>query len=325
MGSSSDGTVGAQDAPETGSTASLDAPTARGGAEQNAGQNAGQSVSQSGGGGRGFFGRLIAAFSNSEAGGGELSADGASQALALLAEVRVDDIAIPKAEIVAVPLDIGLTDLVRVFREHGFSRLPVYDESLDHPQGLVLLKDVALRFGFGEEAPFVLKDLLRPILFAPPSMPAAVLLQKMQKERAHMALVIDEYGGVDGLATFEDLIETVIGEIEDEHDEVAGLLWKEEAPGVILVQSTAELEDLETAFGIRLRGPAEDDEIDTIGGLVFLRTGHVPVKGEVITLENGATLEVVDADVRRIKWLRLRLPGLTGGLAAAAAAATSAN
>ncbi|SEB48114.1 transporter associated domain-containing protein [Rhodobacter sp. 24-YEA-8] len=299
MGSSSDGPVTAQDA------ASLAGTTVP---QDNAGQGNTPAGMPGGGqsGPRGFFGRLISAFSGTDAEGAALTQG--EQAFALLAEVSVDDVAIPKAEIVAVALDTGLEDLVRVFRSHGFSRLPVYEESLDHPLGLVLLKDVALRFGFGTSEAFTLKDLLRPILFAPPSMPAAVLLQKMQKERAHMALVIDEYGGVDGLATFEDLIEAVIGEVEDEHDEVAGLLWKEESPGVILAQSTAELEDLEAAYGIRLRGLAEDDDIDTLGGLVFLRTGHVPVRGEMVVLENGATIEVVDADVRRIKRLRLRLP-----------------
>ncbi len=308
MGSSSDGPVAAQEAAAISTAA---------GPQDNAGQNsvsqtsAGQTGAGQGGqtSAKGFFGRLISAFSGADGDGAVLvQGEAASQALALLAEVSVDDVAIPKAEIVAVPVETGLNELVRVFRSHGFSRLPVYDESLDHPLGLVLLKDVALRYGFGSEEVYSLKDLLRPILFAPPSMPAAVLLQKMQKERAHMALVIDEYGGVDGLATFEDLIEAVIGEIEDEHDEVEGLLWKEESPGVILAQSTAELEDLEVAYGIRLRGLAEDDDIDTLGGLVFLRTGHVPVKGEKVVLENGAVIEVVDADVRRIKRLRLRLP-----------------
>lgn len=310
MGSSSDGPVTAQDA------AALAGTTVP---QDNAGQGNIPAALPGGGqsGPRGFFGRLISAFSGTDAEGAALTQG--EQAFALLAEVSVDDVAIPKAEIVAVALDTGLEDLVHVFRSHGFSRLPVYEESLDHPLGLVLLKDVALRFGFGATEAFTLKDLLRPILFAPPSMPAAVLLQKMQKERAHMALVIDEYGGVDGLATFEDLIEAVIGEVEDEHDEVAGLLWKEESPGVILAQSTAELEDLEAAYGIRLRGLAEDDDIDTLGGLVFLRTGHVPVRGEMVVLENGATIEVVDADVRRIKRLRLRLPqaaGVPAGIAA---------
>ena len=287
MGSSNDGSTAAQDLSE-------------GLAESPPQESAG----------RGFFGRLISAFSPSEADSPPTAA--APSGLAALHRLSVDDVAIPKAEIVAVSLETGLAELVEVFRQHGFSRLPVYGESLDHPLGLVLLKDLALRHGFGQGGAFSLQDLLRPILYAPPSMPAATLLQKMQKDRVHMALVIDEYGGVDGLATIEDLIETVIGEIEDEHDEEAGLLWKEEAPGVIVAQSTAELEDLEAALNIRLRGAVEDEEIDTIGGLVFLRTGHVPAKGEVVTLESGATIEVVDADVRRIKRLRLRLPGRAG-------------
>lgn len=324
MGSSSDGSVAAQEAAaisEAGASQEIAGKNGASGTVQ-AGQSVIPASGQAGGhtgsqagvqtgsqNGRGFFGRLISAFSGADTEDAALSREeGVSRALALLAEVSVDDVAVSKAEIVAVPLEIGLEDLVAVFRSHGFSRLPVYDDSLDHPLGLVLMKDVALRYGFGATAEYDLRDLLRPILFAPPSMPAAVLLQKMQKERAHMALVIDEYGGVDGLATFEDLIEAVIGEIEDEHDEVAGLLWKEESPGVIIAQSTAELEDLEAAYGIRLRDLAEDDDIDTVGGLVFLRTGHVPVKGEVVALENGVTIEVVDADVRRIKRLRLRLP-----------------
>lgn len=265
------------------------------------------------GAGRGFFGRIISAFSPGGADAAETREQRAAlSGLAALQRLSVDDVAIPKAEIIAVPVTAELSELVAVFRAHGFSRLPVYDDSLDQPLGLVLLKDIALNHGFDQTKPYDLKALLRPILYAPPSMPGAVLLQKMQKDRVHMALIIDEYGGVDGLVTIEDLIETVIGEIEDEHDEVAGHLWKEEAPGVLLAQSTAELEDLETALNFRLRSGAEDEEIDTIGGLVFLRTGHVPSKGEVIALENGATIEVVDADVRRIKRLRLRLPGQTG-------------
>jgi magnesium and cobalt transporter len=220
-----------------------------------------------------------------------------------------------KADIVAVPLDIGKDDLVAVFRKHGFSRLPVYKGTLDQPQGLVLLKDLALQHGFGATGRFSLKRLLRPILYAPPSMATGVLLQKMQKERAHMALIIDEYGGVDGLVTIEDLIETVIGEIEDEHDEDESALWKEEAPGVILAQSAAPLEEIEAALGLALRSGEEDEEIDTLGGLVFQRSGHVPAKGEVITHENGVTFEILDADPRRIKRLRVRLPAQDQGAA----------
>ncbi len=262
---------------------------------------------------RGFFGRLLSAFSPAS----DPAADSAPQAqpmpgaapgLGALRRMRVDDVAIPKIEIVAVPLDIGKDELVEVFRAHGFSRVPVYKGTLDHPQGLVLLKDLALQHGFGASGRFSLKRLLRPILYAPPSMPTGVLLQKMQKERVHMALVIDEYGGVDGLVTIEDLIETVIGEIEDEHDEDEGALWKEESPGVILAQSTAPLEEIEAALGMTLRTEEEDEEIDTLGGLVFLRSGRVPARGEVVEHESGVQFEIVDADPRRIKRLRVRMP-----------------
>jgi magnesium and cobalt transporter len=260
---------------------------------------------------RGFFGRLLSAFTPAaEDTGSDIPASPAtaSPGLHALRRMRVDDVAIPKAEIIAVPLDIGKDDLVEVFRAHGFSRVPVYKGTLDHPQGLVLLKDLALQHGFGATGRFSLKRLLRPILYAPPSMPTGVLLQKMQKDRAHMALVIDEYGGVDGLVTIEDLIETVIGEIEDEHDEDEGALWKEEKPGVILAQSTAPLEEIEAALGLALRTGEEDEEIDTLGGLVFLRTGRVPARGEVVDHETGVQFEIVDADPRRIKRLRVRLP-----------------
>jgi magnesium and cobalt transporter len=228
--------------------------------------------------------------------------------IANLRRMRIDDVSVPKVEIVAVPLDIGRDDLVAVFRQHGFSRVPVYKGTLDHPQGLVLLKDLALQHGFGATGRFSLRKLLRPVLYAPPSMPVGVLLQKMQKERVHMALVIDEYGGVDGLVTIEDLIETVIGEIEDEHDEEEGVLWKEEKPGCYLAQATAPLDDFETAIGLRLRVTEDDEEIDTLGGIVFLRSGRVPARGEVISHESGASFEVIDADPRRIKRLRVRLP-----------------
>ena len=125
------------------------------------------------------------------------------------------------------------------------------------------------------------------MLYAPPSMPVGVLLQKMQNDRVHMALVIDEYGGVDGLVTIEDLIETVIGEIEDEHDEAEGALWVMEKPGVFLAQAPAPLEDIEAAIGLRLRTDEDDEEIDTLGGLVFLRTGRVPARGEIVPHESG--------------------------------------
>lgn len=226
-----------------------------------------------------------------------------------LRRLRVDDVAIPKVDIAAVPMDIGKEALVEVFRTQGFSRLPVYKGTLDSPQGLILLKDLALQHGFGAGGRFSMRKLLRPILYAPPSMPVGVLLQKMQRERVHMALVIDEYGGVDGLVTIEDLIETVIGEIEDEHDEEESNLWKVEKPGVFLAQATAPLEEFEPVLGVTLRTTDDDQEIDTLGGLVMIRTGRMPARGEIVAHESGVEFEVVDADARRIKRIRVRLPG----------------
>jgi magnesium and cobalt transporter len=238
-----------------------------------------------------------------------------------LRRLRVDDVAVPKAEIAAVPVEIGKEELVEIFREHGYSRLPVYKGTLDKPLGLILLKDLALNYGFGSGAgKFNLRKLLRPVLYAPPSMPVGVLLQKMQRDRVHMALVIDEYGGVDGLVTIEDLIETVIGEIEDEHDEDEGGLWAEEKPGVFLAQARAPLDEFEAMIGFALHNDLEDDEVDTLGGLVFLLCGRVPARGEVIRHESGVEFEVVDADPRRIKRLRVRLPGAVRAAAPAAGA-----
>ncbi len=264
---------------------------------------------------RGFIGRILSAFSPSAASdvmdvapAPALAATSEAPHILNLRRLRVDDVATPKAEIVAVPMTIGLDDLVAVFKDSGYSRLPVYKDTMDHPQGFLLFKDLAIQQGFGATTRFSLRKLLRPIMFAAPSMPVGALLQKMQKERIHMALVIDEYGGVDGVVTIEDLIETVIGEIEDEHDEDEGVLWKEEKPGVYLVQSMAPLATFEAAIGMDLHDEDEDDDIDTLGGLVFLRTGRVPAIGEVIIHESGVEFEIVDADPRRLKRLRVRLP-----------------
>ena len=278
---------------------------------------------------RGLFGRIFSGWGGGEA--RELAAAGKegpallappSHGMSNLRKLRVDDVAVPKVDIVAVPSDIGKDALVQVFREHGFSRVPVFKGSLDHPQGLVHLKDLALQHGFGAGGRFSLKKLMRPMLYVPPSMPVGTLLQKMQRDRIHMALVIDEYGGVDGLVTLEDLIETVIGEIEDEHDEEESDLWKEEKPGVYLMQSMAPLDDFEQAVGMRLRQTEEEADIDTVGGLVFLQIGRVPARGEIVTLDSGLVVEIVDADPRRIKRLRLRMPGAAMAEASAAEAKT---
>ena len=167
----------------------------------------------------------------------------------------------------------------------------------------------------GKSKSFNLRDLTRELLFVPPSMPLGVLLQKMQSDRIHMALVIDEYGGTDGLVTIEDLIEQVVGEIEDEHDTDEDALWTLEKPGVYMVESKAPLEDFEAEIGMPLteHDEIDEEEIDTLGGLVFMLAGHVPARGEVIQHPEGPEFEVIEADPRRIKRLRVRLAGAQSG------------
>jgi magnesium and cobalt transporter len=259
---------------------------------------------------RGLLGRLIGALANPETEAAREAQAATRQpgpSLANLRRLRVADVEVPKAEIVAVPLDIGRDDLIRVFRESGFSRLPVYADTLDRPLGLLLLKDLVLRYGFGQhEGDFDLKPLLRPLLFVPPSMPLLVLFQKMQAARIHMALVIDEYGGVDGLVTVEDLLEQVVGDIDDEHDTDDDALWQHDGPDAWTIQARAMLEDFRAEAGVDLTEALEDEDIDTLGGLVFVLAGRVPVRGEVIAHPAGWEIEVLDADPRRVKRLKLR-------------------
>lgn len=225
----------------------------------------------------------------------------------------VDDVAVTKADIVAVPLTVTLPDLVEVFREHGYSRVPVYRGDLDEPLGLIHLKDLALKFGFGPKtaAPrFALRPLLRPLLYVPGSMPIGALLQQMQQKRIHMALVIDEYGGVDGLVTIEDLIEQVIGQIDDEHDESEEGSWVRERPGQWLVLAKTPIQAVEAEIGVKLVSGVYEEEIDTLGGLIFMLAGRVPQRGEIVTDDSGVSFEVIDADPRRIKRVRVRLADL---------------
>lgn len=223
---------------------------------------------------------------------------------------RLDDVLIPRAEVVAVPADISLPDLVAKFRDSGNTRLPVFGATLDEPLGMIHLKDVALNHGFNgdRDKPFDITPLLRGLIYAPPSMPIGVLLTKMQTQRIHMALVIDEYGGVDGLVTLEDLIEQVIGEIEDEHDQEEGKFWRQEKSGCYLALARTPIEDFQDEIGFKLVEAEDEEDIDTLGGLVFMMAGRVPERGEVISHPSGAEIEVVDADPRRIKRLRLRMP-----------------
>ena len=224
-----------------------------------------------------------------------------------LSQLRVEDVMVPKADIKSVPVTITKEDLVNVFRESGLTRLPAYNGTLDTPSGFVHLKDIALKHGFNSSGGRLsLKTMLRPLLFVPPSMPIGVLLAKMQADRIHMALVVDEYGGTDGLVTIEDLIEQVIGEIEDEHDPDEGAFWVIEKPGCYLAQAKTPLDEFQQEIGRNLSDVAEVDpeEVDTLGGLVFMLLGRVPARGEVINHSAGVEFEIVDADPRRVKRLR---------------------
>ncbi|MBJ6372625.1 hemolysin family protein [Sedimentitalea arenosa] len=261
----------------------------------------------------GFFGRIIEAFTPADAPDQESGGSGGSRAHGMinLRRMRVEDVAIPTADIVAVASTIGKEDLVQVFRDSGMTRIPVYENTLDTPVGFVHLKDFALTHGFnGGSVPFDLDSMLRPLLFVPPSMPIGVLLAKMQTERRHMALVIDEYGGVDGLLTIEDLIEQVVGEIEDEHDTDEDQTWVREKPGCYIALAKTPLAEFEAEIGQSLtdHDQVDEEEIDTLGGLVFMLSGRVPTRGEVVPHPDGPEFEVIDADPRRIKRLRVRLP-----------------
>ncbi|WP_171209444.1 MULTISPECIES: hemolysin family protein [unclassified Ruegeria] len=262
-----------------------------------------------------FFSRLFGGLATqaevAEPTNGKETAVAQPRGMINLRRMRVEDVAIPTAEIVSVPVTISKEELADLFRDSGLSRIPVYDGTLDTPLGFVHLKDFALTHGFnGGSAEFELQSMLRTLLFVPPSMPIGVLLTKMQTERRHMALVIDEYGGVDGLLTIEDLIEQVVGEIADEHDTDEGQLWFEEKPGCYVVQARVPLEEFEAEIGRSLTSheDVDEEEIDTLGGLVFMLSGRVPARGEVVQHPEGPEFEVLDADPRRIKRLRVMLP-----------------
>jgi len=228
-------------------------------------------------------------------------------------ELRVEDVMVPLADIVAVEVGTPLDDLVRRFHEAAHSRLPVYRETLDDPVGMVHIKDVigllTPHGGDGDKpglSPII--GIKRDILFVPPSMPVADLLLKMQATHIHMALVIDEYGGTDGLVTIEDLVEEIVGEIEDEHDSGGNPVLQQLASGGFAADARVPIEDLEDAVGLDLLPDERDEDIDTLGGLVFSLVGRIPQRGELITHPAGLDFEVVDADPRRIKRLRIYLP-----------------
>ncbi len=222
-----------------------------------------------------------------------------------LRDLRLQDIAIPKSDITAISEDITKNKLALKFKETTFTRIPVYSDTLDNPVGLVHFKDFALRHGFGASKTFSLKKILRPLIYAPPSMRLDKLMQKMQNERIFMALVIDEYGGVDGMVTIEDLLEQIVGDIFDEHDEEETYQCIEQKPGVFMVDARLELQDFLSQTGVDLLGGQISEEYDTIGGLVFNLIDRIPIRGEIVRDQNSNEFTVVEADLRRIKKLRV--------------------
>ena len=224
--------------------------------------------------------------------------------------ITVGDVMTPRADITAVELSTPMQAVVAAFADSEHSRLPVYKETLDDPVGVVHLKDVfrilAADGGAEITGGEVLTRIKRPTLYVPPSMRAADLLVRMQANRIHMAMVIDEFGGVDGVVTLEDVIEAVVGEIDDEHDEAAATQIVARTGGVFEADGRAPLEVLEAALGQTLSDPDLEEDIDTAAGLVTALAGRVPQRGEVIAHPGGLEFEITDADPRRVKRLRIR-------------------
>ena len=244
-----------------------------------------------------------------------------------LHDLRVEDAMIPRADIVAISWDVTLREALAVFREAGHSRLPVYNETLDDPRGMVHIRDFVNHIalcaeqrgdsnGGGAlsvsdfEATLSQADLLKPVLFVPRSMPALDLLIRMQTTRTHLALVIDEYGGTDGLVTIEDIMEMIVGDIEDEHDVAEPPEFEELDNGDFLVDARADLDEVTARLGVDFRLEDTPEEVTTIGGLVAWLAGRVPMRGEIIaTPVETYEFEIIEADPRRVGKLKIRTRG----------------
>ena len=228
--------------------------------------------------------------------------------LANILELRgraIDDVMVPRVDIVGVEVGTNLAEVTEVLTSQGHSRLPVYRETLDDAIGMVHIKDVlAWR---GRDDAFSLEEIVRQVLFVAPSMQVLELLLEMRFTRCHMALVVDEYGGVDGLVTIEDLVEEIVGEIEDEHDQADEPQFIPRPDGTIEADARLPLEEIGKLAGEPF-SEEEREHIDTLGGLVFSLVGRVPIRGELISHPSGLEFQVTDADPRRIRRLRVRLP-----------------
>lgn len=225
--------------------------------------------------------------------------------------LKVADVMRPRVEIVAIEASSTLGEAARVFSESQHSRLPIYGETLDDPHGFVHVRDVLAllapdaagqtRAQFSDR---LLPKIRRDILFVPQSMTLATLFLKMQSSRIHLALVIDEYGGTDGLVSMEDLVEQIVGAIEDEHDVQAALVL--ERAGGFEADGRAPIDELEAKLAASLDLPDHEDEFDTAAGLAVALAGRLPQRGEILRHPAGFDVEIMDADPRRVKRIRIR-------------------
>ncbi len=218
-------------------------------------------------------------------------------------ELQVRDVMVPRSDIQAVEVDADLASVVGAMREAMHTRLPVFRRNLDDVIGMIHIKDMLPFWGDGEE--FKLERIVRDVLFVPPSMRVLDLLLQMRDTAIHMAIVVDEYGGTDGLATIEDLVEEIIGEIQDEHDKILPPQLLEVGEGVFEADGRIELEELEQRLGLELLDPERREDVDTLGGLLFMLLDRVPARAEIVRHPAGVEFEVLDADPRRIKRVRI--------------------
>ena len=229
------------------------------------------------------------------------------------------DVMVPRVDIIAFDIDRPFGELIKLLVEYGHSRVPVYRETLDDVIGFVHVKDVLAPVA--DRRPAKLAAMLRKVLVVAPSLPVFDLLVQMRQSRTHIAMVIDEFGGIDGLVTIEDLIEEIVGEIEDEHDVDETPILIERPDGTVIADARIPIETFEEQHGTRLRYNGDGEGVDTLGGLVFMLAGRIPRRGEVIPHPGGLEFEVLDADPRRIKRLRVRGLRATGGEAKGVASA----
>lgn len=224
-----------------------------------------------------------------------------------LRNFTVVDVMIPRADIVAVNAGASQEELLALLAEKQYSRLPVYEETLDHVLGTIHIKDVLAALARGQRVD--VKGMIREIPIVSPAMPVLDLIMEMRQSRRHMAMVVDEYGGIDGLVTIGDVIEAIVGEIDDEHDGAAPAQIIERPDGVIVADARVDIEEFEERFGFIL-SEEEREESDTLGGLVCMLAGRVPARGEILTHPSGLVFEVQDADPRRVHTLKIRkIPG----------------